>query len=91
MMIDVTQENVSLMLLCTLRYSLGRLTGMPEDCAVLVRQYFGRCTREMQDIIIRDLSEFLDRAERLRDMMTDHHECDLNVWRRLLCDIQALT
>lgn len=85
----VTQRDIDAWTLHDLRYSLGRMTDSPDECAQRVRLYWHRVSPNMRAILIRDCAEHIDRIARLERGELDgfdrvQREYNACVWAPLL-------
>lgn len=85
----VTQRDIDAWTLHDLRYSLGRMTGAPDECAQRVRLYWHRVSPNMRAILIRDCAEHIDRIARLErgeldDFDDTQRRYNARVWSPLL-------
>jgi hypothetical protein len=66
------------LVICSIRYTLGRQTYMPSEVARITRAQWADLTEQDRGIVIRDVREWLGREERRAP------SCDVETWRDLL-------
>lgn len=59
----ISQDDLETMVVCTVRYSLGRRSYIIGDAASIVRYCWADLRPSMQAVIFRDVSEAIERAE----------------------------
>lgn len=87
-MIEVDQRTLDSFVLHDVRYSLGRLTWVPRECAERVRKFWPHLSDNMRVIVRRDIAEHV---ERLRQGSAPYDDADMirRVWRPLLAWMEA--
>ena len=84
-MIEVSKDNLGALLVCSVRYAMGRQSYMVGLICDLVRKHIGAVDKNTINTISRDISTELERCERSGELLgaqMDHDE-----WSRLLGDI----
>ena len=92
-MIEVKEAYLSVMLISSVRYALGRSTYITDEVPDIVRRYIGLCDDNTRDVIIASLRDFMCRVE-IRSKMGDGWQpdmVDLNSWKSLMRDIEGKT
>lgn len=83
----VTTDHLSTMLICTVRYAMGRATYVVRDTCDMVRSYRSRISKDQLAIIERDV------ARRLREHedagTTLGHDMDHREWQRLVEELRG--
>lgn len=59
----ISKDDLETMVVCTVRYSLGRRSYIVGDAASIVRYCWADLRPSMQAVIFRDVSEAIERAE----------------------------
>jgi len=86
--LEVPVSQVYTFLVCSVRYSLGRMSYIVSDIADLCLQYGKYLEPSQRDIIKRDISEALKEAESREDFCG--MEMDHRTWMRCLSGLEAL-
>ena len=84
---DLKGTDLSFLLVSALRYAMGRASTAPSSTDGLIRKCWPEIPEGQRDVIIRDLSEELARAE--DKWTTLGHQCDHDMWSRLLAWCRA--
>lgn len=63
-MIEISQDELSLFLICLLRYALGRRSYVVTDATLKIEKYFHKLTVWERDRVIQEIQEALDAANR---------------------------
>lgn len=83
---EISDDDLWIMLLCALRYSMGRssyITGLAAD---LYRRYRHRLTKPQREQVAREIEEELRLAESLSRTLGD--KVDHDIWARLAAEIR---
>ena len=78
----VDDSELGTLLICSVRYAMGRMTYVVDDVCNLVQLYAGALSKKDRDVILHDVNEEIKRATRegrLLGMQSDH-----NRWCALL-------
>lgn len=81
-MVTITNDELSDLLRHDVRYCLGRLTWVPDDCAKRLRRHWRHVLPEIRAVIVRDVREHLERKARAGVRVTER--IDAETWRPLL-------
>lgn len=90
MLID--RHDLSLLLVCSLRYALGRHSTIVGQVAGTVRAHYGKLSRSDRAVVIRDVEQHVTLDARLRaddEHAGCDHECDRIEWAALLAWMRA--
>lgn len=82
-MTALTSDTLGLLLVCSVRYALGRRTYMPEEIARIVRARYMDVSEGDRETIRRDLLKACENPATLGD------DCDIRTWNVLLDWIEA--
>ena len=74
-------KHLETLLICSVRYALGRMTYIVEDVASLVEVYVDDLDKRVHEIIMRDILEELRLAESLGKTLGSQYDQD--VWVKL--------
>ena len=85
-MAEPTQDELT-MALCAIRYTIGRMSYIVADGVRWARQY-GTQSAWVRGILIRDLQEAVERAD--RGLPALGMEMDSNAWRAVLAELLVL-
>ncbi len=77
-MIPVARDTLSTLLICSLRYALGRHSVIVGQVAGIVREHYGRLLPGDRAVAIRDVEEHVAKYD------DADYECDRVEWRSLL-------
>jgi hypothetical protein len=80
----MTPHDLGILLLHSLRYSVGRRSTAPSTTASLIRCYWRQTDDAHRALLLRDLTEEIERAWRLGDARLLGDECDRRTWHALL-------
>lgn len=69
-----SDHETGIVVLCAIRYCIGRRTYMPGLLTDWVRRHWGKLSEKDRALILRDVQEVCDRPETLGD------DCDRNTW-----------
>ncbi len=84
-MVEV-RNDLYLMLVSTLRYSMGRQTYMVAETCRLVQKYWKFMDAGMREVLIRDLAQELERVEQRGNFLGS--DFDHNDWATLLINLR---
>lgn len=84
--VTVCPSDMWALLMCTIRYSMGRRSYMPSECAVLYDRYKRALAREQKEQIAREIEREIERAGECGATLGD--ECDHEVWVTLAAQIR---
>ena len=85
----MSPRDLGILLLHSLRYSVGRRSTAPSATAGLIYRYWGDCEPLYRAPLLRDLREEFERAWRLGDPRLLGDECDRQTWAELLIWMHA--
>ena len=68
-------------LICTIRYSMGRMTAMPSECIDLYQRYGHLLSNQQKKQIANEIRNELDRCEEVGKFLG--MQCDHNTWKQL--------
>lgn len=81
--VRVSKDELSVMLIATVRYALGRQSYFPGIAQGLLKKFWGVVSKADRDVILRDMQEYLEKGTRLNGHDCYEHEWrDLFVWLR---------
>lgn len=83
----ILRKHLAIMLISTVRYSLGRATYMVGVTCDMVREYAHKIPRASLQVLLRDIATEIDRHE--RDGRILGHDMDHREWKRLLEHIRV--
>lgn len=86
MKLDMEPHDLWLMLLSTIRYSLGRMSAMPSEAQRLVREYGQMLTLDQKKQIVQEVYEALDNA--VASGVFLGMEFDHDGWQRFADDLE---
>ena len=86
-MIKLSSQDLATLLLCSMRYAIGRMTYMPSNVARMIRESWGKLSQNDRDLLKRDLKDEIQFRE--RGFEDDQwkglgHECDYHTWHDLM-------
>lgn len=87
--VEITSQQLSVLLLCSARYALGRRTYIVSEVCGLVRSLGRNADAHTLGIIARDIREERDRGERIPRLKTLGDDCDARDWLSLLEWLEA--
>ena len=67
------------MIMCALRYALGRRTYITDETAEFIRKYPELIDERVQAVMLKDLDEYFQK----REFYKSDDECDYNTWKDL--------
>jgi len=79
--IKVEYDDIWVMLISTIRYSMGRMTYMPEYCIDLYKSYGRKLSVGCKQQIAIEIKEKLLMSESVPGILG--HECDYDSWKKL--------
>ena len=90
MLTSFAQKELELMLLCTFRYALGRMSYIVSDVAELIEKHWDSISKSHQGIILKELTKALADHEADRENSSLHPysgkcgmDMDYEVWKNL--------
>ena len=84
---DVSSHDMAILLICSVRYALGRMTYIVDDVTGICRTYAPEVDQGTLDVLKKDIREALQKAERENrtvGMAMDHEK-----WRQCLEDLES--
>ncbi|MGE4043390.1 MAG: hypothetical protein AB7F35_00955 [Acetobacteraceae bacterium] len=90
---DEIHTDEAAMAICAIRYCIGRMSYITSDGQRWARKY-GRQSRHVRKVIIRDLQEAAETADRMRASGSEYSplgmEMDERGWREVLAELKAM-
>lgn len=87
-MADLSADDLGLLLVCSLRYAMGRRSYITALIAEKIEAHFSNLSASDRVVILRDLRQSLQHAEGAGRMLGD--AMDDKVWRDLLVKLEAM-
>lgn len=93
MTIQITQQNLSKLMIESVQYCMGRMTFAVSECCEIVRLHWNDLPKEAKDIIQRDLTEGVERYYQWHkngkgDISPLGYKADAEEWIELLAWIE---